>query len=112
MVKEADFLLCTTEVPDGYKLKKVLGMAWGSEIRSISLRDNLVSFFKGFRKGRISPELQMIMEARRGCVDRMMQAAKKLGANGVVGVRINGFNIRLNTVEFTAYGTAVVVDKK
>jgi uncharacterized protein YbjQ (UPF0145 family) len=111
MVKKEEFLLCTTDVPEGYKLKKTLGMAWGSEIRSISFFDNIVSFFKGF-KNRESPELGMVMEARRGCVERMMEAAKKMGANGIVGVNITGFTLRLNTIEFTAYGTAVVVEKK
>lgn len=105
-------LLCTTEVPHGYKLKKVLGMAWGSEVKSKGSSGSLVALLRGF-KGGVVPELQnMAMEARRTSVDRMIKAAEKLGANGVVGVRLEGFTFRNNTVEFVAYGTAVVVEKK
>jgi len=110
--KEEIVLLCTTDIPEGYKLKKVLGMTWGSELRSMGFWNNLINFFKGLGGKKKSPELQMVMEARRACVDRMLEAAKKLGANAVVGVRITGFSFRLNSVEFTAYGTAAVVEKK
>jgi uncharacterized protein YbjQ (UPF0145 family) len=111
MTKEEEFLLCTTEVPEGYKLKKTLGMAWGSQIRSARLWDNIRYFFKWNKKNMQAPDLKMVMDARRGCMDQMIAASKKLGGNGVVGVRITGFNLRLNTVEFTAYGTAVLVEK-
>jgi uncharacterized protein YbjQ (UPF0145 family) len=105
-------LLCTTDVPEGYKVKKVMGMAWGSELRSLNLWKQLINFFKGFVGKGKHTELQMVMEARRACVDKMVEATKKLGANAIVGVRITGFSFRLNSVEFTAYGTAVVVEKK
>lgn len=104
-------LLCTTDVPAGYNVKRVLGMAWGSEVKSKGSSGSLVAFLRGF-KGGVVPELQnMAMEARRTSVDRMIKAAEKLGANGIMGVRLEGFTFRNNTVEFVAYGTAVIVEK-
>jgi len=112
MVKEKEFLLCTTDVPDGYRLKRVLGMAWGSEVKSRGASANIVALFRSFKGGNI-PELQnMAMEARRVSIDRMIQAAKKMGANGVVGVNLTALTFKSDIVEFIAYGTAVVVEKK
>lgn len=112
MVKEGDFLLCTTDVPAGYKLVKVLGMAWGNEVRSRGATSNFVALLRSFKGGNV-PELQnMALAARRVSVDRMIEAAKKLGANGLIGVNLTGFTFRNDVVEFIAYGTAVVVDKQ
>jgi len=111
MNKEGDFLLCTTDVPAGYKLVKVLGMAWGTEVKARGATSHLVAALRGFKGGNI-PELQnMAMEARKTSADRMIEAAKKMGANGVVGVNLTGFSLKSDIVEFTAYGTAVVVEK-
>jgi len=112
MAKEGNFLLCTTDVPDGYKLKKVLGMAWGSEVKSRGASASIVALFRSFKGGNV-PELQnMAMAARRVSVDRMIQAAKKMGANGLVGVNLTALTFKSDIVEFIAYGTAVVVEKK
>jgi len=112
MVKEADFLLCTTDVPSGYVLKRTLGVAWGSEVKARGASSNMVAFFRSFKGGNV-PELQnLAMEARKASVDKMIQAAKSMGANGVVGVKLTGFTFRNDVVEFVAYGTAVVVEKK
>lgn len=111
MAKEGDFLLCTTDVPPGYKLVKVLGIAWGSEVRSKGASGNIVALLRSFRGGNV-PELQnMALEARRASVDRMIQAARKMGANGVIGASLTGFTFRNDIVEFIAYGTAVIVEK-
>jgi uncharacterized protein YbjQ (UPF0145 family) len=112
MAKETECLLCTTEVPDSYKLKKVLGMAWGSEVKSRGASANLVAFLRSFKGGNV-PELQnMAQEARKISVQRMIEAAKKMGANGVVGVDLTGFTFKNDVIEFISYGTAVVVEKK
>jgi uncharacterized protein YbjQ (UPF0145 family) len=111
MNKESDFLLCTTDVPSCYKLVKVLGMAWGSEVKARGATSNIVAFFRSFKGGNV-PELQnMAMEARKASADRMIEAARKMGANGVIGVNLTGFTFRNDIVEFIAYGTAVVVEK-
>jgi len=111
MSKDPDFLICTTEVPQGYKLVKVLGIAWGSEVKAKSAKGSAAATLRGFLGGNV-PELQnMAMEARRGSVDKMVQQARKMGANGVVGVSLTGFTFRHDIVEFIAYGTAVIVEK-
>ncbi len=112
MAKEGDFLLCTTDVPEGYKLKKALGMAWGSEVKSRGASASIVALFRSFRGGDV-PELQnMAMKARKSSVDRLIQAAKKMGANGVVGINLTALTFKSDIVEFIAYGTAVIVEKK
>lgn len=107
-----EFLLCTTDLPESYRLKKVLGMAWGSEVRSRGASANFVAFLRSFKGGKV-PELQnMALEARKASVDKLLGAAKKMGANGVIGVSLTGVTFKSDMVEFIAYGTAVVVEKK
>ncbi len=111
MTKEEEFLLTTTDSPDGYKVKKILGIAWGSDVRSKGASSNLVALLRSFRGGSV-PEIQnMAQRARKTSIDRMIAAAKNMGANGVMGVRLTGFTFRNDVVEFIAYGTAVVVKK-
>ena len=107
-----EFLLCTTDLPESYRLKKVLGMAWGSEVRSRGASANFVALLRSFKGGKV-PELQnMALAARKASVDKMLEAARKMGANGLIGVNLTGLTFKSDIVEFIAYGTAVVAEKK
>lgn len=105
-------LICTTGLPDGYKLKKVIGMVWGSEVKTRGFTANIASFFRTFTGGDVPEYGNLVREARHATVDKMVQNAKSMGANGIIGVRIAASNVRSNISEFVAYGTAVVVEEK
>jgi uncharacterized protein YbjQ (UPF0145 family) len=49
-------------------------------------------------------------ESREQSLDRMREAATRLGANAVIGVRFVTSEIMQNAAELLVYGTAVVVE--
>jgi uncharacterized protein YbjQ (UPF0145 family) len=109
--EKEEFLVCTTALPPGYKLTKVLGLVWGSEVKTRGFTANLASVMRSFKGGSV-PELDnLVRSARRSSVERMVKNAKRMGATGVIGIRMAGATVRSNMVEFMAYGTAVIVEK-
>lgn len=111
MDKESEFLLLTTtDLPGGYRLKDVLGMAWGNEVRA-GKKEGIVAMLRPSRKERVLELQELAMQARKKAIKRMIAAAKEMGANGVIGVRLTGFTFEHDIVEFIAYGTAVSVTK-
>jgi|GEM_PF-1011442 len=103
-------LITTTNLPQGYKLKKVVGLVWGSEVRTKSVTSSIVAFFRTFKGGDINEFSNLMREARRATVERMVANALDMGANGIIGVRIAATNVRTDIAEFIAYGTAVVIE--
>ena len=54
---------------------------------------------------------KMMAEAREQAIDRMVEEARTLGANGVVGVRFQTSMIMRGAAEMLCYGTAVVLER-
>jgi uncharacterized protein YbjQ (UPF0145 family) len=54
----------------------------------------------------------MMAEAREEALYRMKEDAARLGANGVKAFRFASATIDGGAAEFTAYGTAVIVEKE
>ena len=52
----------------------------------------------------------MIAEAREQAIDRMIDNAKAMGANAIVGVRFTTSSVMQGAAELLAYGTAVLID--
>lgn len=52
----------------------------------------------------------MIAEAREQAIDRMIDNAKALGANAIVGVRFTTSSVMQGAAELLAYGTAVLIN--
>jgi uncharacterized protein YbjQ (UPF0145 family) len=60
--------------------------------------------------GEITEYTQMLEEARRHAVDRLVQNATVMGANGIVMMRFDSSEIGQTMSEIVAYGTAVVLE--
>ena len=53
---------------------------------------------------------ELLQESREQAISRMVDEAKKLGANAVLGVRFSTSNIAQGAAELFVYGTAVVTE--
>ena len=60
--------------------------------------------------GEIEEYTKLLAQAREQALDRMTNAAEKLGANAVIGVRFSTSYIMQSAAEVLVYGTAVVVE--
>jgi uncharacterized protein YbjQ (UPF0145 family) len=59
--------------------------------------------------GEITEYTQLLEEARRHAIDRMVQNATVMGANAIVRMQFDSSEIGQTMSEIVAYGTAVVI---
>jgi len=102
-------LVATTERVAGFRVKQTLGQCFGVVVRSRGLGGNIVAALRSLFGGEIPEYTALLEEARRHAVDRMVENATLMGANGIVMMRFDSAEIAQTMSEIVAYGTAVVL---
>lgn len=103
-------LVVTTENISGYRVKEVKGQVFGLVVRSRGLAGNIMAGLRSIIGGEIREYTQLLEEARRHAVDRMVKNAHRMGANAVVMMRFDSSEMGQTMSEIVAYGTAVIVE--
>ena len=103
-------LVVTTDTIADKKIVKVLGLVKGSTVRSKNVGKDIGASLKGLVGGELNGYTEMLIEARQIAIGRMVEDAEKLGANAVVGMRLQSAAVMQGAAEMVAYGTAVVVE--
>lgn len=109
-MKNNEIMLVTTETIPGEKIKKTLGLVKGNTIRSRHLGRDIMAGFKNFVGGEITDYTKMMAEAREQAIDRLLEDAKAIGADAVVGIRFTTTSMMQSASEFLAFGTAVELE--
>ncbi|MGI8589022.1 MAG: heavy metal-binding domain-containing protein [Chloroflexia bacterium] len=102
-------IIVTSEYVAGYRVVETKGEVFGLVVRSRGLGGNIMAFIRSIGGGEITEYTQLLEEARRHAVDRMVQNATAMGANAVVTMRFDSSEIGQTMSEIVAYGTAVVI---
>ncbi|GMA51883.1 hypothetical protein GCM10025857_32400 [Alicyclobacillus contaminans] len=102
-------LVVTTENIPGYQVEKVIGQVFGVVVRSRGLGGNITAALRSLAGGEIKEYTEMLEDARKAAIDRLVQNAHTMGANAVVMMRFDSSEIGQTMSEVVAYGTAVVV---
>jgi uncharacterized protein YbjQ (UPF0145 family) len=102
------FPVTTAFTLPGMTIEQDLGVAFGLVVRSMGAVRSISAGFKALRQGEVSEYTQLLEDSRRHAVDRMIENARLLGANGVVAMRFDSSEIGQQLTEIVAYGTAVV----
>ena len=100
----------TNELP-GHRTVKVLGVARGAAIRSRHFGHSMLAFFRGLVGGEIVDYTKVIAETREQAFDRMVDDAKRMGANALLAIRFTSIEVMKNAAEIVVYGTAAVVEE-
>ena len=103
-------LVATTENVAGYRTKQTLGQVFGVVVRSRGLGGNIMAGLRSIVGGEIYEYTQLLEEARRHAVDRLVKNATVMGANAVIMMRFDSDEIGQTMSEIVAYGTAVVLE--
>jgi uncharacterized protein YbjQ (UPF0145 family) len=103
-------LVATTETVAGHRVRETLGQCFGVTVRSRGIGGNIMAGLRSIVGGEINEYSQMLEEARRHAVDRMVQNATLMGANAILMMRFDSSEIGQTMSEIVAYGTAVVLD--
>jgi uncharacterized protein YbjQ (UPF0145 family) len=109
---EEAMIVVTTENVPGYQVKEVKGQVFGLVVRSRGLGGNIMAGLRSLIGGEITKYTQLLEEARRHAVDRMVKNANLMHANGIVMMRFDSSEIGQTMSEIVAYGTAVILEKQ
>lgn len=104
-------LVVTTESVAGHRVVESKGQCFGVVVRSRGLGGNIMAGLRSIVGGEIDEYTQLLEEARRHAVDRLVQNATLMGANAVVMMRFDSAEIGQTMTEVVAYGTAAVVER-
>ncbi|KHF41502.1 YbjQ family protein [Halalkalibacter okhensis] len=105
-------MIVTTEEVAGYETKEVLGYVKGSTIQTKHIGRDITAGLKGIVGGEIKGYNEMMTEARKLAVERMVKEAEEKGANAIIGMRMQTSTVMAQAAEIIAYGTAAVIEKK
>jgi uncharacterized protein YbjQ (UPF0145 family) len=80
----------------------------GNSVFSMGVIGGVATGLKGLAKGELTQITELMYNAREMALGRMQSEADKLGADGVIGVKLNVTYMHNNEwMEITAIGTAV-----
>lgn len=103
-------IVVTTESIAKKKVTRTLGIVKGNTVRACHLGEDIMAYVKNLVGGELAEYTEVIAQAREQALDRMVQEARDLGANAVLGLRFSTFYVTQGTAEIMAYGTAVCVE--
>lgn len=104
------FIVNTETVP-GYRVVRVLGIVQGNTVRAKHLGRDFMAGLKNLVGGELTGYTELLTEARRDAVSRMIAQAQQLQANAVINVRFSTSAVTQGAAELYAYGTAVVIER-
>ena len=91
---------------------EALGMVKGTIVQTKNVGKDFMAGMKTLVGGEIVSYTQMLEEAREIAVKRMVDEAKALGADAIIGVRYGSSQLMAGAAEVIAYGTAVRILNK
>jgi len=101
----------TTFTIEGYKVVKQLGVVRGITVRSRSIFGTIGAGIQTIFGGNISVFTELCEKSREEAFDMMVDHAKQIGANAVIGVRYDTTELMSGVTEVLCYGTAAVLEK-
>ena len=105
--------ITTTFNIEGYRITEYKGLVRGIIVRAPTIAQGIVGGLKNLIGGRIGAYIEMCEQARQQAYDTMLEHARELGANAIVGVRYDASEVvsKGSATEVLCYGTAVVIQK-
>ncbi len=102
-----DMIVTTTETVPGRDIIEIIGISRGSTVRARNVGRDIFAGLKNLVGGEIEEYTKLQAHSREQALERMIDDAKKAGADAVVNVRFTTSTIVQGASEILAYGTAV-----
>ncbi len=100
-------IVSTTDTIPNKEIEIVLGIARGSTVRARNIGRDVFAGLKNIVGGEIEEYTKLQAHSREQAMQRMINDAKKIGADGVINVRLTTSMVMQGASEILAYGTAV-----
>jgi uncharacterized protein YbjQ (UPF0145 family) len=103
-------LVVTIDHVPGHRIIAILGEVFGATVRPDNPYIEGVESLNGLDGE--DPHVQAVIHTRQQAVTRMMERARSIGANAVVGMRFEHRTMGGGWSEICAYGTAMVLSRR
>jgi len=100
-------IISTSDLIPNREIKEILGIARGSTVRARSIGRDIFAGLKNIVGGEIEEYTKLQAQAREQVMQRMVQDAKRLGADAIINMRLTTSMVMQGASEILAYGTAV-----
>jgi uncharacterized protein YbjQ (UPF0145 family) len=100
----------TTFTIEGHRIARYLGVVRGITVRAPTISQGIMGGLKSIVGGRIGAYTEMCEQARQQAFDLLVDHARALGANAIIGLRYDASEVAKGASEVLCYGTAVVVE--
>jgi len=105
----SDIPISTTFDLPGYTVDRTVGLCWGVIVRSVGTVKGITGGLRSLRAGEVPQYTDVVSQARHTAMERLIEHAKELGANAVLGARFDSSDVGDAMAEIVAYGTAAIV---
>ena len=95
-----------------YEVQRTLGSCFGLVVRSMGAVRGIGASLKSIVGGEVGQYTKLLEDSRRHAMDRLIDNARLMGANAIVGMRFDSSEIGQALTEIAAYGTAVIIGPK
>lgn len=103
-------IITTSNEVVGRRTVRSLGLVRGNTLRARHIGHDIAAVLRSLVGGEITDYTKMLAEAREQALDRLVEEARALGADGVVALRFSTSYIMANVAEILVYGTAVSLE--
>jgi uncharacterized protein YbjQ (UPF0145 family) len=103
----------TTFTIEGFRIKQYLGVVRGLIVRAPTISQGILGGLKSIIGGQVGAYTEMCEQARQQAYDLLVDHARAVGANAIVGLRYDASEIggkSSSATEVLCYGTAVVIE--
>ena len=108
-------VLTTTSTIENKKIKEYRGIVFGETVIGTDFVRDFGASITNFFGGRSSEYEEELVNARVDAINKMIKKAEKIGANALIGVKVNTESIPMANKQssmliVTVTGTAVVIE--
>ena len=105
-------IISTTSSIEGKQIKEYRGVVFGEVINGVNFMRDFTASITNIMGGRATEYEEELIDTRADAINEMMKRAEKIGANAIVGVKVDYETIGQNDsmIMVVASGTAVVVE--
>jgi uncharacterized protein YbjQ (UPF0145 family) len=112
MAMPTTLIVSTTFEVQGRRVREYKGVVRGITVRAPTIAQGILGGLKSIIGGQIGAYTEMCEQARQTAYDLMIEHAKQMGANAVLGVAFDASEVasKASATEVLCYGTAVVLE--
>src|ERR1700755_2227539 len=100
-------LITTANDIPGSTVEEVYGEVFGLTVRSRNIGSQIGASLKSLVGGELGGMTKMLAQGREEAIARLSAEAESEGANAIIAMRFDSFELGATWTEICAYGTAV-----